>query len=123
MSLDIVDIISKFIVDCSILSGLSLEAVVRGHGRVLEGSRGAAQRLDQPVVGDLLRVHVELCLLGLGLPLQLLGLHLLLLAVVVGEVVHHDGDGERHDQHAAHRAHRAHDLAQDGVGPEVTVAE
>ena len=67
------------------------------------------QRPSLPVRHPL-RLKVNLGLLGLRLLLELLGLDLLLLAVVVGEVVHHDGDGEGHDQHPAHRAERAHDL-------------
>ena len=87
----------------------------QGRGSAAEGAPAGGQGGHETEVSDPLASQVNLGLLGLGLLLQLLGLDLLLLAVVVGEVVHHDGDGERHHQHAAHRRDRAHDLAKDGV--------
>ena len=48
------------------------KAVRRRHRRRLEGARGSRQRLDQTLLCHLLRRLVELGLLRLGLPFQLL---------------------------------------------------
>ena len=48
------------------------KAVRRRHWRRLEGARGSRQRLDQTLLRHLLRRLVELGLLRLGLPFQLL---------------------------------------------------